>query len=162
MAKLQTENRLFSRNQGSCGLLDQTGITETRAITWKPLWECCHNYNKTVNICYSCYSIFNILWKQSPYPRSCWTRSTFFLSDCLLKVRSILKHVLDCGAIIWAITACSPFEVNVNFQWTTRRYIPEELSLHNHRCENLTFYKTEHARTALTILARSSLLFNYT
>jgi hypothetical protein len=28
-------------------------------------------------------------------------------------------------------------EMSVNTQWTTRRYIPEGGTLHNHRCENL-------------------------
>jgi hypothetical protein len=28
-------------------------------------------------------------------------------------------------------------EISVDFQQTTRRYIPEDSSLHNHRCENL-------------------------
>jgi hypothetical protein len=30
---------------------------------------------------------------------------------------------------------------SVDFQRTTRRYIPEDRILHNHRCENLTFYR---------------------
>jgi hypothetical protein len=31
-------------------------------------------------------------------------------------------------------------ETFVDFQRTTRRYIPEDRTLHNHRCENLTSY----------------------
>jgi hypothetical protein len=31
---------------------------------------------------------------------------------------------------------CSP-ETSVNFQQTIRCYIPEDITLHNHRCENL-------------------------
>jgi hypothetical protein len=34
-------------------------------------------------------------------------------------------------------------EMLVDFQWTTRRYIPEDNILHNHRCENLKSYKIE-------------------
>jgi hypothetical protein len=34
---------------------------------------------------------------------------------------------------------CS-FETSVDFQPTERRYIPEERTLHNHRCENLKSY----------------------
>jgi hypothetical protein len=30
---------------------------------------------------------------------------------------------------------------SVDFQRTTRRYIPEDDTLHNHRCENLKSYK---------------------
>jgi hypothetical protein len=32
-------------------------------------------------------------------------------------------------------------ETSVDFQRITRRYIPEDSTLHNHRCENLKFYK---------------------
>jgi hypothetical protein len=32
-------------------------------------------------------------------------------------------------------------ETSVDFQRTTRRYIPEDRTLHNHRCENLKSYK---------------------
>jgi hypothetical protein len=31
-------------------------------------------------------------------------------------------------------------ETSVDFQRTTRRYIPEDSTLHNHRCENLKSY----------------------
>jgi hypothetical protein len=55
--------------------------------------------------------------------------------------------------LFWDITPCSPMEVNRRFegkcrlhvqgrtpvdsQRTTLRYIPEDSTLHNHRCENL-------------------------
>jgi hypothetical protein len=61
--------------------------------------------------------------------------------------------------IFWDITPCSPLstdvsstlkmeaicssETSVDTQRTTRRYIPEEDTLHNHRCENLKSYKTK-------------------
>jgi hypothetical protein len=32
-------------------------------------------------------------------------------------------------------------ETSVDFQRTTRRYIPEDITPHNHCCENLIFYK---------------------
>jgi hypothetical protein len=31
-------------------------------------------------------------------------------------------------------------EMSVDFQQTTRRYIPEDTAPHNHRCENLKYY----------------------
>jgi hypothetical protein len=34
-------------------------------------------------------------------------------------------------------------ETSVDFQRTTRRYIPENSTLHNHGCENLKSYKPE-------------------
>jgi hypothetical protein len=36
---------------------------------------------------------------------------------------------------------------SVDFQWTTRRYIPEDRSLHNHHCDNLRSYKSLSAYT---------------
>jgi hypothetical protein len=34
-------------------------------------------------------------------------------------------------------------EKSVDFQQTTRRYIPEDRTLHNHRCENLKSYEED-------------------
>jgi hypothetical protein len=34
---------------------------------------------------------------------------------------------------------CS-FETSADFQWTTQCYVPEDSTLHNHRCENLRSY----------------------
>jgi hypothetical protein len=34
---------------------------------------------------------------------------------------------------------CS-FEISADFQRTRRRYIPQDSTLHNHRCENLESY----------------------
>jgi hypothetical protein len=31
-------------------------------------------------------------------------------------------------------------ETLVDFQWNTRRYIPEDSTFHNHRCEDLKSY----------------------
>jgi hypothetical protein len=37
---------------------------------------------------------------------------------------------------------CSP-KTSVDFQRATKRYMPEDRTLHNHRCENLKSYKGE-------------------
>jgi hypothetical protein len=37
-------------------------------------------------------------------------------------------------------SGCSS-ETSVDFQYATRRYIPEDRNPHNHSCENLKFYK---------------------
>jgi hypothetical protein len=34
----------------------------------------------------------------------------------------------------------SSSETSVDYQRTTRRYAPEDRTLHNHRCENIKFY----------------------
>jgi hypothetical protein len=51
------------------------------------------------------------------------------------------------STIFWDITPCSPLSVNrcssetlVDTQRTTWRYIPEDGTLHNHRCEHLKSY----------------------
>jgi hypothetical protein len=63
----------------------------------------------------------------------------------------------------WNITSCSPLKVkivgfvlvsclafsSVDFQWTTQHYIPEERTLHNHRCENLKSYRDGSKRRIL-------------
>jgi hypothetical protein len=36
--------------------------------------------------------------------------------------------------------ATCPSETSIDFQRATRRYIPEDRTLHNHRCENLRFH----------------------
>jgi hypothetical protein len=47
------------------------------------------------------------------------------------------------STLFWNVTPCSPVEtvysseMLVDFYRTTRRYIPEDSTLHNHRCENL-------------------------
>jgi hypothetical protein len=40
------------------------------------------------------------------------------------------------------IEAIYSYETLVEFQRDTWRYIPEDITLHNHRCENLTSYMT--------------------
>jgi hypothetical protein len=48
-----------------------------------------------------------------------------------------------CLACSWTLkmeAICSS-ETSVGTQLTTRRFIPEDLSLHNHRCENLKSYR---------------------
>jgi hypothetical protein len=43
-------------------------------------------------------------------------------------------------------------ETSVDFQLTTRRYIPEDSALHNHRCENLKSYILGNHSTTTVIL----------
>jgi hypothetical protein len=50
-------------------------------------------------------------------------------------------------------------ETSVDFQRITRRYIPEDRTLHNHRCENLRSYIKPSASYLLIIL--SSTIYVY-
>jgi hypothetical protein len=77
----------------------------------------------------------------------------------VLTASSTLQTLWDTKSYIFSdITPCSPLKVDqrfgvicrlnlrgrtetsVDFQRTTRRYIPEVRTLHNHRCENLKSY----------------------
>jgi hypothetical protein len=49
-----------------------------------------------------------------------------FTSVSCLAYSSVLKMEVTCS-----------FEITADFQRTTRHYIPEQRTLHNHRCENL-------------------------
>jgi hypothetical protein len=49
-----------------------------------------------------------------------------FMLVCCLDYSSTLKTEATCSS-----------ETSVDFQWTKRRYIPDDTSLHNNRCENL-------------------------
>jgi hypothetical protein len=48
---------------------------------------------------------------------------------------------LACSSTLKMKATCSS-ETSVHFQRTTRRYIPEDRTLHNYRCENLKSYNT--------------------
>jgi hypothetical protein len=54
-----------------------------------------------------------------------------YLPACLLVFAELISSTLKIEVICFS-------ETSVNFQRTTRRYIPEDGTLHNHRCENLT------------------------
>jgi hypothetical protein len=56
-------------------------------------------------------------------------------SVCLFHAGSCLAYSSTMN-----MKATSSFETSVNFQRTTRHYIPEDRTLHNHRCENITSY----------------------
>jgi hypothetical protein len=62
--------------------------------------------------------------KHSPMPATC------FMLVYSLAYHSALQIEATCSS-----------ETSVNFQRTTRRYIPEGRTLYNHRCENLNSYK---------------------
>jgi hypothetical protein len=57
---------------------------------------------------------------------------------------SAYSSTLNTGAISYS-------EMLVDFQQTTRRYIPEDSALHNHRCDNLKSYIFE---CSLLLLSR--------
>jgi hypothetical protein len=50
---------------------------------------------------------------------------------------SPLKSTVISQDQINSILGVCSSETAVDFQWTTRRYIAEDRTLHNHRCENL-------------------------
>jgi hypothetical protein len=48
-------------------------------------------------------------------------------------------------------------ETSVGFQRTTRRYIPEDRTLHKHYCENLKSYKYEYGAVSVSGFPRKFL-----
>jgi hypothetical protein len=56
--------------------------------------------------------------------------------------------------------AICPSETSVGTQRTTRRYIPQDGTLHSHRCENLNSYTSElYVTVGLPIIVWVSRLF---
>jgi hypothetical protein len=64
---------------------------------------------------------------------TCHLLSRWFLAQLILRT---LKMDAICSS-----------ETSVDFHRTTRRYIPEDSTLHNHRCENLKSYRKGHVDT---------------
>jgi hypothetical protein len=54
-------------------------------------------------------------------------------------VKAKLVSCLACSSTLKMEVTCFS-EMSVDFQRTTRRYIPEDRILYNHRCENLKSY----------------------
>jgi hypothetical protein len=76
--------------------------------------------------------------------------ATWFTVVSFLTYSSTLKMEATCS-----------FEMPVDFQRTTRRYIPEDITLHNHRCKNLTSYMLLHIKQKLYIYIYSYMCVNY-
>jgi hypothetical protein len=49
--------------------------------------------------------------------------------------------LISCSAYSTLKMEVCSSETSVDFKWATQRYIPEDSTLHNHRCENLKPYK---------------------
>jgi hypothetical protein len=82
--------------------------------------------------------IRSLIVLHSSTPKMEETKSTVFwnITLCLPSAFTLVS----CSAYFSTLkmeALCSP-ETSVDFQRTTRRYIPEDSTLHNHRCENLT------------------------
>jgi hypothetical protein len=56
------------------------------------------------------------------------------------------------------IRATCSCKTSVRFQRNTRRYIPKDTTLHNHRCENLKSYNTDGFRAVTTFKSWSQIL----
>jgi hypothetical protein len=78
-------------------------------------------------------------------PRSLLKINQSFGGACRLHLRGLLA---TCFMLVSCLAYSSTLkmearcfsETSVDFQRTTRRYIPEDRTLHNHRCENLRAY----------------------
>jgi hypothetical protein len=61
-----------------------------------------------------------------------------FEGTCRLPTFKLVSWLTYTSTLKMEETRCS--ETSVDFQRTARRYISEDIILHNHRCENLKFY----------------------
>jgi ABC-type transport system involved in cytochrome bd biosynthesis fused ATPase/permease subunit len=61
--------------------------------------------------------------------------------------------LVSCSAYFWnlKIEAALSSQTLVDFQRTTRRYIPEVITVHNHRCENLKSYVSRYVPNSVPI-----------
>jgi hypothetical protein len=57
-------------------------------------------------------------------------------SKTLLTSHFMMVSLLACSST-WKLEATCLYETSVDFQWTTRRYIPKDRTLHNHRCDDM-------------------------
>jgi hypothetical protein len=67
------------------------------------------------------------------------------MSVCVYSVLVLSCVLVSCSAYVSTLkkeAMCSS-ETTVDFQRTTRRYIPEDSAAHSHRCENLRYYRIE-------------------
>jgi hypothetical protein len=120
-------------------------------ITFVIEW-CCLMHQEYINPASFClnaypkpamwYSTLNFCSWQSVV----WSNHTISLTlghTLIIVLQAYIK-----STILWDITPCSLLKVNWSFggtwgvfQRTTHRYIPEDNTLHDHRCENLKSYK---------------------
>jgi hypothetical protein len=78
----------------------------------------------------------------------------FDIQWCLLRVesqRALLSRWFLARLIrILNKEAICSSETSFDFQRSTRRYIPEDCTVHNHRCENIRFYNKDMVSTQVT------------
>jgi hypothetical protein len=74
-----------------------------------------------------------IFWDMTPYSPLSINRRFCLPPACLLGFAELISSTLKMEVI------CST-ETSAETQRTTRRHIPEDDTLHNHRCENLKSY----------------------
>jgi hypothetical protein len=69
-----------------------------------------------------------------------WDRNS---TKCLLEIRTCFKLV-SCLAYSSTLKTEATFssETSADFQWTSWRYIPEDRTIHNYRCETLKSYSS--------------------
>jgi hypothetical protein len=67
--------------------------------------------------------------KYKPSKKSAF--STFFMRDSYVDYSTVLKKMAICSS-----------DISADFQRTTHRCMPEDRTLHNHRCENLKSYSS--------------------
>jgi hypothetical protein len=83
----------------------------------------------------------SIFWYITPY-------SPVKVSHCFGGTRQLLSSLAACFMLVSYLVYSESLEMevtctsktSVDFHWTTQRFIPEDITPHNHCCENLKSY----------------------
>jgi hypothetical protein len=95
-------------------------------------------------------------------------KKQFMLEEARNQQKAGGRLLATCGPLVSCLAYSSTpkmegqcSETSVAFQWTTQRYIPEDRTLHNHRCENLKSYSLFLFTVLLRTGSRIPLLGNH-
>jgi hypothetical protein len=103
--------------------------------------SCIHMFIVIIFTC--CFILVYFIWRALLHPSlSQFDRTDLCGSRAFSCFRvQLLRGVLVCFRWSWVDLTRGGGVQSVDSQPTTRRYIPEDSTLHNHRCENLKSYK---------------------
>jgi hypothetical protein len=123
---LQLRRTIQTRNQHEAGSKVEAACPSETSVDSQRTIRRCIPQNRTVDI-----------WRVLSLIATCFTLVSFFAYSSTLNMEPTFSS-----------------ETTVDFQRPTRRYILEDRTLHNHRCENLRSYRTVHLSVSCISLLR--------